>query len=89
MRGRFLKPNTLASTIFRRLSECLLPKKKTERGTKRMRREIELSPQAIKDIDAVRGQLSREQYLDRLLKKYKGVLLPHTPNRDCKKNKPK
>jgi hypothetical protein len=54
-----------------------------------MRREIELSPQAIKDIDAVRGQLSREQYLDRLLKKYKGVLLPHTPNRDCKKNKPK
>lgn len=50
-----------------------------------MRRKIELSPEAIKDIDAVRGKLSRSEYLDKLLKKYMGVLLSHTPTKDCKK----
>lgn len=37
-----------------------------------MRRKIELSSEAIKEIDAARGKLSREQYLDRLYKKVSG-----------------
>ena len=50
---------------------------------------VELDAQAIASIDAVRGEVSRSEYLDRLLKKYQGVTLTHTPDRDCRKQKRK
>jgi hypothetical protein len=52
------------------------------------RQKVELSLEAIKAIDAERGSLSRSEYVDRLLKKYQGVTLAHTPDRDCNKRKP-
>jgi hypothetical protein len=54
-----------------------------------MRRKIELSAEAIKEIDAARGNVSRSEYVDRLLQKYQGVLLPHTPDTDCPKSRKK
>lgn len=52
------------------------------------RQKVKLSAEAIQAIDAERGKLSRAEYLDRLLKKYQGVTLAHTPDRDCNKRKP-
>ena len=54
-----------------------------------MKRRVEISPEAIKEIDAMRGALSRSKYVDRLLKKYQGVTLPHTPDTDCPKSRKK
>ena len=54
-----------------------------------MKRRVEISPEAIKEIDAMRGALSRSEYVDRLLKKYQGVTLPHTPDTDCPKSRKK
>ena len=54
-----------------------------------MKRRVEISPEAIKEIDAMRGSLSRSEYVDRLLKKYQGVTRAHTLNRDCSKRKSK
>lgn len=52
-----------------------------------MKRRVEMSPQAIKEIDAMRGALSRSQYVDKLLKKYQGVTQAHTPDTDCPKSR--
>ena len=53
-----------------------------------MKRRVEISPEAIKEIDAMRGALSRSEYVDRLLKKYQGVTRNHTHTpHDCKKSK--
>ena len=51
--------------------------------------QVEMDAQTIEAIDAVRGALSRSEYLDRLLKRYQGVTRHHTPDRDCKKQKRK
>ena len=50
---------------------------------------VELDAEAIAAIDAVRGEISRSEYLDRLLKRYQGVTLPHTSHRECSKQKRK
>ena len=50
---------------------------------------VNLNAQAIADIDAMRGEVSRSEYLDRLLKKSQGVTLTHTPDRECRKRKRK
>ena len=50
---------------------------------------VELDAQAVQAIDAVRGEVSRSEYLDRLLKRYQGVTLTHTPDRECRKRKRK
>jgi hypothetical protein len=49
--------------------------------------EVEMDAQTIEAIDAVRGALSRSEYLDKLLKRYQGVTQHHTPDRDGKKRK--
>ena len=54
-----------------------------------MRQKVELSPQVVAAIDQLRGQLSRSEYIDRLLKKAQGVTRAHTPDRDCSKRKSK
>ena len=54
-----------------------------------MRRKIELSPEAVREIDRERGPLSRSKYVDKLLKTYQGVLFPHTPETDCPKSRQK
>lgn len=54
-----------------------------------MKRRVEMSPEAIKEIDAIRGLLSRSEYVDRLLKKYQGVTQSHTPGTDCPKSRKK
>lgn len=54
-----------------------------------MKRRVEISPEATKEIDAMRGALSRSEYVDRLLKKYQGVTRHHTPDTDCPKSRKK
>ena len=50
---------------------------------------VELDTQAVQAIDAVRGEVSRSEYLDRLLKRSQGVTLTHTTDRECRKRKRK
>ena len=52
-----------------------------------MKKTIQLDEETARLIDQVRGNLSRSEYIDRLLKKHQGVTLAHTPDRDCKKHK--
>jgi hypothetical protein len=54
-----------------------------------MKKTIEISPQAVADLDTARGNLSRSKYLDALLKKYQGVTRSHTPGADCPKSRKK
>jgi hypothetical protein len=49
--------------------------------------EVEMDAQTIQAIDAERGELSRAEYLDRLLKRSQGVTQHHTPDRDSQKRK--
>jgi hypothetical protein len=59
-----------------------------EKGAKPMKKTIQLDQQTTRLIDEARGNLSRSEYIDRLLKKHQGVTLAHTPNTDCSKRKP-
>jgi hypothetical protein len=45
-----------------------------------MKKKIELDEETARMLDEVRGDLSRSEYVDRLLKTYQGVTLSHTPN---------
>jgi hypothetical protein len=46
-----------------------------------MKKTIELDEETARLIDEQRGDLSRSEYIDNLLKKHQGVTLPHTLNR--------
>jgi hypothetical protein len=54
-----------------------------------MKKTVEISPEAVAELDAARGNISRSKYLDALLKKYQGVTLPHTQGADCPKRRKK
>ena len=54
-----------------------------------MKKRVEVSTEAIKEIDAMRGALSRSKYVDSLLKKYQGVTRSHTQGADCPKRRKK
>jgi hypothetical protein len=43
-----------------------------------MKKKIELDEETARMLDEVRGDMSASEYVDRLLKKYQGVTLPHT-----------
>ena len=43
-----------------------------------MKKKIELDEETARLLDEVRGDLSRSQYIDNLLKTAQGVTLPHT-----------
>ena len=43
-----------------------------------MKKKIELDEETARLLDEVRGDMSASQYVDRLLKRYQGVTLPHT-----------
>jgi hypothetical protein len=45
-----------------------------------MKKKIELDEETARMLDEVRGDLSRSEYVDRLLKTYQGVTLSHTPD---------
>ena len=49
-----------------------------------MKKTIEIDEETAKAIDAVRGNLSRDQYIDNLLKKHKGVTHSHPPESGIK-----
>ena len=53
-----------------------------------MKKTIQLDEETTRLIDEARGNLSRSEYIDTLLKKHQGVTLAHTPDRDCNKHKP-
>jgi hypothetical protein len=46
-----------------------------------MKKTIELDEETARLIDEQRGDLSRSEYIDNLLKTAQGVTLPHTLNR--------
>jgi hypothetical protein len=54
-----------------------------------MKKTVEISPQAVAELDAARGGVPRSKYVDALLKKYQGVTLPHTQGADCPKRRKK
>jgi hypothetical protein len=54
-----------------------------------MKKTVEISPEAVAELDAARGNISRSKYLDALLKKSQGVTLPHTHGTDCRKSRKK
>jgi hypothetical protein len=54
-----------------------------------MKKTVEISPEAVAELDAARGNISRSKYLDTLLKKSQGVTLPHTQGADCPKRRKK
>jgi hypothetical protein len=54
-----------------------------------MKKRVSISHELARELDALRGPLSRSKYLDALLKKYHGVTLPHTPGPDCRKSRKK
>jgi hypothetical protein len=74
--------------IFRLSLGHLLRQSEKEKGAKPMKKTIQLDQQTTRLIDEARGNLSRSEYIDRLLKKHQGVTLAHTPNTDCSKRKP-
>jgi hypothetical protein len=74
--------------IFQHSFGRLLRQSEKEKGAKPMKKTIQLDQQTTRLIDEVRGNLSRSEYIDRLLKKHQGVTLTHTPNTDCSKRKP-
>ena len=43
-----------------------------------MKKTIEIDKETAQAIDDARGNLSRDEYVEKLLKKHKGVTLPHT-----------
>jgi hypothetical protein len=43
-----------------------------------MKQTIEIDKETAKAIDDARGNLSRDEYIENLLKKHKGVTFPHT-----------
>jgi hypothetical protein len=43
-----------------------------------MKQIIEIDKETAQAIDDARGNLSRDEYIENLLKKHKGVTLPHT-----------
>ena len=43
-----------------------------------MKKKIELDEETARMLDEVRGDMSASEYVDRLLKRYQGVTLPHT-----------
>ena len=45
-----------------------------------MQKTIQLDEETARLLDEVRGDLSRSEYVDRLLKRYQGVTLSHTPD---------
>ena len=52
-----------------------------------MKKTIQLDEETAQLIDEARGNLSRSEYIDRLLKKHQGVTLAHTPDTDYNKRK--
>lgn len=54
-----------------------------------MKKTIQLDQQTTRLIDEERGNLSRSEYIDKLLKKHQGVTLPHTQGADCPKRRKK
>jgi hypothetical protein len=73
--------------IFRLSLGHLLWPSGAEKGAN-MKKTIQLDEETTRLIDEARGNLSRSEYIDRLLKKHQGVTLAHTPNTDCSKRKP-
>ena len=45
-----------------------------------MQKTIQLDEETARMLDAVRGDMSASEYVDRLLKRYQGVTLSHTPD---------
>jgi hypothetical protein len=54
-----------------------------------MKKTIQLDEETTRLIDEARSNLSRSEYIDRLLKKHQGVTLPHTQGTDCPKRRKK
>ena len=67
--------------IFRLLLGHLLQQSEKRLSAKPMKKTIELDEETARLIDEQRGDLSRSEYIDNLLKKHQGVTLPHTLNR--------
>ena len=88
MPGQWRRRAGVASMIFRLSLGHLLRQSEKEKGAKPMKKTIQLDQQTTRLIDEARGNLSRSEYIDRLLKKHQGVTLAHTPNTDCSKRKP-
>jgi hypothetical protein len=45
-----------------------------------MKKTILIDEDTARMIDDMRGELSRSEYVDSLLRNYQGVTLPHTPD---------
>jgi hypothetical protein len=45
-----------------------------------MEKIIQIDEETARLIDELRGDLSRSEYVDKLLKRYQGVTLSHTPD---------
>ena len=87
MLGRWQRRAGVASMIFRLSLGHLLRQSEKEKSAN-MKKTIQLDEETARLIDEMRGNLSRSEYIDRLLKKHQGVTLAHTPNTDCSKRKP-
>ena len=74
--------------IFPLLFAPLLWPNGTKKGANNMKKTIQLDEETTRLIDEARGNLSRSEYIDTLLKNHQGVTLAHTPDRDCNKHKP-
>jgi hypothetical protein len=80
MPGRWPRPEGGGSMIFRLSFGHLLWLKENGWSAKPMKKKIELDEETARMLDEVRGDMSASEYVDRLLKKYQGVTLPHTPD---------
>ena len=52
----------------------------TKKGANNMKKTIQLDEETARLIDEARGNLSRSEYIDTLLKSAQGVTLSHTPD---------
>ena len=50
-----------------------------EKSAKTMKKTIPIDEETARLIDEERGDMSRSEYIDSLLKTHQGVTLPHTP----------
>ena len=89
MPGQWRRRAGAASMIFRLSLGHLLRQSEKEKGAKPMKKTIQLDEETTRLIDEARSNLSRSEYIDRLLKKHQGVTLPHTQGTDCPKRRKK
>ena len=66
--------------IFRLSFGRLLRQSGTRKGAKPMKKTIQLDEETTRLLDEVRGDVSRSEYIDRLLKSAQGVTQSHTPD---------